>query len=201
MAMRGDQEGHQPQRCAVPCTLDIPTIETARLRLRGHGLADYQNCAALWGNAQVTRHIGGKPQTPEESWSRLLRYLGHWSLLGYGYWLIEERETGEFVGEVGISDYKRMMEPPLGCTPEVGWVLAPPKQGQGYATEVVRAVVHWGMAHFGQRELACLISPENLASIRVANKCGFTERYRTVYKNEATIVLMFDPLQAGSATR
>jgi len=53
------------------------------------------------------------------------------------------------------------------------------------------------MAHFGQRELACLISPENLASIRVANKCGFTERYRTVYKNEATIVLMFDPLQAG----
>ena len=197
MAMKTDEANGRQQRCAVPCRLDIPIIETARLRLRGHGLADYPNCAALWRNAQVTRHVGGKPQTPEESWSRLLRYLGHWSLLGFGYWLIEEQETGEFVGEAGISDYKRMMETPLGSTPEVGWALVPSKQGRGYATEVVRAILRWGTEHFGQQELACLISAENSASIRVANKCGFTERYRTTYKNEATIVLMSDPLIQG----
>jgi RimJ/RimL family protein N-acetyltransferase len=49
----------------------------------------------------------------------LLRYVGHWSLLGFGYWILEERATGEFVGEVGFSDYKRDVEPALGAVPEV----------------------------------------------------------------------------------
>jgi hypothetical protein len=37
-------------------------------------------------NPDVTRHIGGKPYTEEESWARFLRYFGHWLLLGFGYW-------------------------------------------------------------------------------------------------------------------
>jgi len=64
-------------------------IETARLRLRGHGLEDTERMAALWSDAEVTRYIGGRPQTAEESWSRLLRYAGHWRLLGFGYWVVE----------------------------------------------------------------------------------------------------------------
>jgi RimJ/RimL family protein N-acetyltransferase len=71
------------QRCSVPCELDVPVIETKRLRLRGHALSDYQDCVRLWGNAEVTRHIGGKPQSPEDAWARLLRHFGHWCALGF----------------------------------------------------------------------------------------------------------------------
>ena len=42
------------------------------------------------------------PATREEAWARLLRYAGHWALLGYGFWLVEDRTTGSFVGEVGV---------------------------------------------------------------------------------------------------
>jgi RimJ/RimL family protein N-acetyltransferase len=73
-----------------PCPLDVPIIETERLKLRGHTIEDASNVTALWSNADVTRYIGGNPHTVEECWARLLRYVGHWSLLGFGYWVVEE---------------------------------------------------------------------------------------------------------------
>ncbi len=117
--------------CSLPRILDVPIIETERLRLRGHSMDDFAHCTALWGDAAVTQYIGGKPLTAEECWSRFLRYFGHWSLLGFGYWVVEERESGDFVGEAGFADYKREMEPPLEDAPELGWVLAPAKHRKG----------------------------------------------------------------------
>ena len=77
----------------------VPVIETERLILRGHVLEDSEASLALWTDPEVTRFIGGKPSTTEEVWPRLLRYAGHWSLLGFGYWAITEKATGRFVGE------------------------------------------------------------------------------------------------------
>jgi RimJ/RimL family protein N-acetyltransferase len=58
-----------------------PALDTDRLTLRGHGLADFADSLRLWSDPDVTRYIGGRPFTEEEVWSRLLRYAGHWSLL------------------------------------------------------------------------------------------------------------------------
>ena len=169
-----------------------PVLETARLRLRPHGLDDFENCAALWADPQVTRYIGGRPLSREEAWTRLLRYAGHWALLGFGYWVAESKETGYFVGELGFADYKRDIEPPLEGLPEAGWVFAPSAQGKGYATEAVHAITLWGETHFRSGQTTCLIHPGNAASIRVANKCGFREFRRTTYKGEDTILFMRD---------
>ena len=100
----------------------IPVLETERLKLRGHRLDDFPACAAMWADPAVTRHIGGKPLSNEESWTKFLRYFGHWALLGFGYWVVEEKATGNFAGEVGFADYKRNIDPPLN-SPEMGWVL------------------------------------------------------------------------------
>jgi RimJ/RimL family protein N-acetyltransferase len=94
-----------------------PALDTGRLTLRGHTPDDFDECAAMWGDPQVTRYIGGRPSTQEEVWTRLLRYAGMWALLGLGYWVVRERETGRFVGEVGFSDFRREMTPPLGSDP------------------------------------------------------------------------------------
>ena len=98
----------------------VPVIETQRLRLRGHRLDDFEACAVLWGDPIVTRFIGGKPSTREESWARLLRNVGHWSLLGFGYWVVEDRATGQFAGEIGFSDFRRDITPSLEGIPESG---------------------------------------------------------------------------------
>jgi RimJ/RimL family protein N-acetyltransferase len=149
----------------------VPIIETERLRLRGHRMEDFKNCAAMWALPEVVRYIGGKPFSGEEVWSRLLRYVGHWQWMGFGFWALEEKATGTFAG-----------------TPEIGWVLAPHAHGKGYATEAVRAVVAWGAGHFGPARTVCLIHPENLRSVRVAEKCGYKELHRTTYKGQPTII-------------
>jgi RimJ/RimL family protein N-acetyltransferase len=170
--------------------MNVPVIETERLKLRGHGIADFAASAAMWADPDVTRHIGGRPLTEEETWSRLLRYVGHWAVLGFGYWVVELRSTGSFIGETGFADYKRDMQPPLEDTPEIGWGLVPQFHGQGYATEAVRAAVAWGDQHFGARQTACIIDPENTASIRVAEKCGYRQSQKATYKGNPTLLFV-----------
>ena len=87
--------------------MQIPVIETKRLRLRGHRLDDFGDVAAMWADANVTKQLRDQPFTREESWTRLLRYVGHWALLGFGYWVVEDKQTGQFLGEVGFADYER----------------------------------------------------------------------------------------------
>jgi RimJ/RimL family protein N-acetyltransferase len=121
--------------------VQVPVLETERLKLRGHRLEDFIHSAAMWADPRVTQHIGGKPLTEEESWTRFLRYVNHWSLLGFGYWVVEEKATGNSLGEVGFADYKRDIEPSLKGVPEIGWGFASQAHGKGYASKVVRGVV------------------------------------------------------------
>jgi RimJ/RimL family protein N-acetyltransferase len=172
---------------------ETPVLETARLRLRGHRAEDLVHCAAMWSDPVVIRYTVGKALTEEECWRRMLSYVGHWALMGFGYWVAEEKATGNFVGEIGFADYKRDIEPSLKGVPEIGWVLASRAHGKGYATEAVRAAVAWSDAHFGSGRTACLISPENVASVRVAEKSGYREFVRTIYKGKPTVMFVREP--------
>ena len=179
-----------------------PALETERLTLRGHTLADFDESAAMWADAEVARYIGGRPSTAEEAWARVLRYAGLWALVGYGYWVVRERGSGRFVGEVGLADFRRDLADltpdlrvRLAAVPEAGWVVAPWAHGRGFATEAVRAALAWGDAHVpsGAGRAArtmCLIAPENAASIQVAERCGFREAARVAYKGADTLVFV-----------
>lgn len=166
----------------------VPVIETERLRLRGHKLNDFEACAAMWAEPGVVRFISGKPSTREESWGRLLRYPGHWLMLGYGFWLIEEKATGAYVGEGGFGNFMRDMTPTFEA-PEMGWALATAAHGKGYANEAVAAMIAWGERHFGRRDFVCMIAPENAPSLKLAARHGFREYARAQYKGEPSVLL------------
>jgi RimJ/RimL family protein N-acetyltransferase len=161
---------------------DVPVLETDRLVLRGHALSDFDECAAMWADSIVTRHIGGRPFTGEEVWTKLLRYVGHWALLGFGYWVVHERATNRFVGEVGLADFRREIEPSFGGAPEMGWALASWAHGKGFATEAVRGVLSWSDERLSASRTVCIIDPGNVASVHVAEKCGYRRVTETTYK-------------------
>lgn len=169
--------------------IQVPRLETERLILRGHRPDDLDACTAMWSEPDVVRYIGGQPLAREDVWARLLRYLGHWAWLGFGYWAVEEKGTGAFVGEVGMADFKRKIDPPLTGMPELGWVLSPHAHGRGYATEAVRAVLAWHDRPGGNKRTACIIHPDNQPSRRVAEKCGYHIFRYTTYKGVPTLVL------------
>lgn len=164
-----------------------PLIETSRLRLRAHTAADLAACIPIWNDPIVTRFIGGRPYTEEEVWQRVQRYSGSWVLLGHGFWIIEETATRKVIGEIGIMDAKRDMEPPFGDDRELGWALLPEVHGKGYASEALQAVLAWEQRIFGADCLVAIIDPDNAPSIKLAQKFGFKERARTVYKGTPTI--------------
>ncbi|MDR3511804.1 MAG: GNAT family N-acetyltransferase [Caulobacteraceae bacterium] len=172
----------------MPPVRSAPVLRTERLVLEAHRTDDLADCTAMWSDPQVVRYVGGTPAGAEEVWARMLRYAGLWAVLGYGFWAVREKDTGRFVGEVGLADFRRDLTPPLGPVPEVGWALAPWAHGQGLATEAVRAALGWGDEALEAPATACLIDPHNAASIRVAEKCGFRLRTEALYRGHATLV-------------
>jgi RimJ/RimL family protein N-acetyltransferase len=177
-------------------SVEVPVLTTARLTLRGHRLEDFEPVAAMWGNALVTRHIGGRPSTREESWARLLRYIGHWAALDFGFWAVTETASGRFLGEAGLADFKRDIAWPADFPmdgpfmPEIGWAFDPTHHGKGYATEAVSAITAWADRRFAGSRSLCLIDPDNAASLRVAEKCGYAQIGATEYKGGPTLVLL-----------
>jgi RimJ/RimL family protein N-acetyltransferase len=164
-----------------------PVLETERLMLRGHVAGDLQACLPMWNDPIVTRFIGGRAYTREEVWQRVQRYAGSWALLGYGFWVIAEKASGKLIGEIGIMDAKREMQPPFGDDLELGWALLPEAHGKGYASEALGAVLDWEKRVLNGDCLVALIDPDNAPSIKLANKFGFKERSPTIYRGVATV--------------
>lgn len=165
-----------------------PTIETARLRLRAFREADLESQAAILGDSEVTRHLGGTTFSREDSWRRMLAAPGLWTMLGYGYWAVERRDNGMFVGQVGFADFKRDMTPSIEGLPEMGWIFAPHAQGQGFAAEAVSAGLEWADAELRAPEVTAIIDPENARSIRLAERTGFAIREEAVYRGEPILL-------------
>ena len=163
-----------------PLMATAPVLETERLRLRPHRVEDFAASFAMWSNPEVTRFIG-PPTTETRAWMNLSLTAGQWSLLGFGYWAVEERETSLFVGECGFLDLKRPLADSMRNVPEAGWVFDPRGHGRGYATEAMRAAIAWGDATFASPRTVCLINSENRASFRVAEKCGYVPFDTTIY--------------------
>ena len=169
--------------------MTIPILETARLRLRGHRPTDLPAFTAMFQQAAFYTYLSGQPLPEAEVWTKMLRHLGLWPLLGYGYWAVEEKSSGEFIGVVGLADWQRAIAPSLKGLPESGWVLAPHCHGRGYATEALQAALAWADAQLPARRTVCLINPHNQPSLRLAARCGYHEFARTTYKEQPVVLL------------
>ena len=181
--------------------MDVPILRSERLRLRAPRLDDHDASHAMWGDPVVARFVGGRPHTREEVWGRLLRYIGHWHALGFGYWMVETAEHHEHVGEVGFSDYRRDIVPSFDGIPEMGWVLASHAHGRGYAREPGRAALEWGDAVRPGTPVFCVINPEHPASTRLAGRLGFRREADAHYHGGARAILRRPGLAAGAGSR
>ena len=135
----------------------------------------------MWADPDVTRYIGGQPFSREMAWTRFLRCAGHWPVMGFGFWAIEEKETGRFIGEAGFHELRRELQPAIEGMPEMGWTLVPGVHGRGYASEALAAMIEWGERRFQGQDFVGLIDHGNLASIRLARKFGFHKETDTAY--------------------
>jgi len=166
-----------------------PELRTSRLRLRGHRRDDAEMLVTLWQDPDVVRHIGGQPMAAEDIWNRLLRYVGHWQLNGYGMWVVEEQDSGRAIGEVGLFEGRRGLGDRFDGAPEAGWVLLPAGHGRGYAREAMRAALLWTESAKGFPRSVCVIDPDNAPSIRTAAALGYRPLGTCHYKGRELLML------------
>ncbi|ALD21353.1 GNAT family N-acetyltransferase [Hymenobacter sp. DG25A] len=167
----------------------VPLLETTDLLLRGPQPTDLPEGAAMHQDPAFYRFLGGKPHSEEDVWRRMLSHMGHWAMLGYGSWSIEEKASGRFVGTVGFFDVQRDLTPSIKGTPEAGWVLAPRLHGRGYASQALQAALAWADEHLPAPRTTCIIDPGNNASLRLAHKFGYHEYARALYHGEEIVLL------------
>jgi RimJ/RimL family protein N-acetyltransferase len=165
-----------------------PVLETARLILRPFRPSDVDAQAAMMGDPVVMTHLGGKPLPREDAWRKLLCGAGLWSLFGYGYWAVERRADGRFIGQVGFADFKRDMTPSIEGLPEMGWLFAADTFGQGYASEAVATGLAWIDEALAPAQVVAIIDEANVASVRVAEKAAFATREPATYRDEAILI-------------
>jgi RimJ/RimL family protein N-acetyltransferase len=147
--------------------MDVPVVTTPRLVLRGITAADAEPYARMMADPEVARHHGdGRPLSRPDAWRQLAFHIGHWALRGFGFWAVEERETGRFIGRIGC------FEPEGWPGFEVGYSLARESWGKGYAREGAAAALHHARTVLGKRVVISVIRPANAASIRVATALG-----------------------------
>lgn len=146
-------------------------IETTRLRLRPLREDDAEELSRIFSDPAVVLYSGGRSPSLEQVRQGIRQHISeHYRNHGYGLLAAELKDTGEIVGRIGF------LETEIDATgdAELHYHLAPRAWGTGLATEAARAVLEWGFEQARLDRVVAVIHPENLASRRVAEKCGLT---------------------------
>jgi RimJ/RimL family protein N-acetyltransferase len=134
----------------------------------------------------VTRYLGdGRPLSASDAWRQMALFVGHWALRGFGLWAVEEKSSGRLVGRIGC------FQPEGWPGFEIGYALARPFWGRGYATEGARASLHHARDVLGRDRVISLIRPDNRASIRVAERLGAVREGEIEFFGASTDVYVY----------
>ena len=142
----------------------IPTLTTDRLILRAPKLADFEHWAAFFASPRSIHERGMMER--DAAWRVWASDAANWQLRGYGPFGVDDRETGAYLGEVGIY------EPDGYPEPELGWFVVPEAEGRGIAAEAARAVIDWARDDLGWTRLINIIDPANDRSIALGQRLG-----------------------------
>lgn len=176
----------------------IPTINTARLRLRGMRVEEFERYAEIWREPEVVAYISSQPKSRAKSWDAFLRNAGQWQMSGFGQWAIQRHESAQMMGQTGFFNGGRELGDDFDWYPEAGWVLDPSAHGTGFALEAVQAAHDWFDRVISGRTV-CVISPDNEPSMKLAHKLGYRV-LRDAQMDGSAVQLMTrkGPVLAGS---
>jgi RimJ/RimL family protein N-acetyltransferase len=136
---------------------------------------DLDGYAAILGDPRVADPLFpaqfGGARTREQTRAWLERMAAHWSVFGFGPWVVRERvEDGPLVGEVGLGHTIVAGAAEV----EVGAVIDADRWGRGYAAELVDAALEHATELKGLRSVVAFCEPGNERALVLLRRCGFT---------------------------
>ena len=145
-------------------------FETPRLLVRRWTPDNLDAFFAIFGEPEVWRYLPGDPPANIAEaggfMERMLARMRQWD--GMGSFAVIERANDAIIGNVMLRPLEN------GPEIEVGYHIAMPTWGRGFATEAARGAVRYGFESLGLEEIHGVVVPDNIASRRVLEKAGFT---------------------------
>jgi RimJ/RimL family protein N-acetyltransferase len=148
----------------------VAELSTQRLVMRGWRETDLAPWAAMNADPEVRRYVGPL-LTGEQAAGWALSYQDELDRYGFGYWALEVRASGAFIGFAGLRPADEE-DPVPGVG--LGWRLARRAWGHGYATEAGRAALDYGLGVLGEPEIIAVTMAGNLRSQSVMHRIGMT---------------------------
>jgi len=145
--------------------------KTARLVIRHFAIDDAGAMEAVFCDPEVMRYSEDGVQPPQFVHVWVANTIDYYPMWGFGMWAVIEKETRDLIGYAGLSRF------PNRCGPnevELGFRLARPYWGRGYATEAATATCDYALHKLRLPRIIAMIDPDNVASVRVAEKIGMT---------------------------
>ncbi|MBO6214785.1 MAG: GNAT family N-acetyltransferase [Lachnospiraceae bacterium] len=169
--------------------MDNVILETKRCYVREIMVSDVEAEMELYDSPHMTDFIEPLLSLEEEKAYQKLYIEKIYGKYGYGMWAVFDKKTHRLIGEAGLEhriDINREKFPfewmfDDHCA-ELGFCFAEDLWGQGYCTEVCRAILDYGHKNFDINVVFARADKENVASVKVLTKLGFTpykdtERY------------------------
>jgi RimJ/RimL family protein N-acetyltransferase len=152
-------------------TISVPHLQTERLMLREYRREDFDVFAAHLTNPVSSAHFA--PADRHTAWRIFCSQAGLWLIHGAGWWAVEERQTGQLVGNVGafFREESTVME--------LGWNTYSAFWGQGFANEAAAAALNYALEIRREPKVRALIASANESSLRVAKRLGLTYEAET----------------------
>lgn len=153
--------------------MDQELFATQCLCVRRMGPSDLADLRAVYGDPTAMRWVDdGEPisDADSERWIEVTRE--NYRRRGYGMSVLTERERGKVVGFCGL------VHPGGQAEVEIKYALLRSHWGRGLATEAVAGMLEYGWRAFGIERVMATTAPENHASHRVLEKCGFVRAER-----------------------
>lgn len=156
------------------------TLQTERLILRPWQASDLEPFAALNADPKVMEFF---PFTlnRKESDALAQRIVNDFEKRGWGFFAVSEKSGTDFIGFIGLTPVESHF--PFAPAVEVGWRLAYPFWGRGYAVEGAKAAIHYGFEEQNLREIVSFTAVSNIRSMRVMEKLGMTRNAKDDFEH------------------
>ncbi len=152
-------------------------LTTKRLKFKKVSYDDIDNVYKIFSNPQLTKYfISGSDKTKDNTKKRVDKIISHWTEYDFGDFILLNKVNKTLIGYGGLHYKER------GGNINISYIIRPEFQKKGYGYETSIGLLQYGFNKLNLHKIVAEIDPDNKASQKLIEKCGFQFNNKIIWK-------------------